>query len=290
MRILLNGELREVPDGATVQQLLESLRVNPLMVAVEVNVDVLARDQYPARVLRDGDTVEVVHMVGGGDGQPGVYVYLDESGDLGFSEGSTALFTIAFVVLGDPTEFKRCVKRTKIKYRIPPIEELKGATTRAEVKADLLRRFSKIDMAIHSITVNKEKVNERLRGDGNILYNYMVGLSLGAWLLKQPKGAAIKIIVDRRITSITSGFDFDEYLKYKTWYEGQRSDLELLIDHVDSHGALSIQGIDVICNTIYRKFSGRDAELYSLIQRKVVSEKRLFFSSEKQREAAPPGD
>lgn len=217
-----------------------------------------------------------------------MYVYLDESGDLGFSEGSTSFFTIAFVVLDDPTDFKRCVKRTKIKYHIPPAEELKGATTRSGIKADLLRRFSKIDMAIHSITVRKASVNERLRQDGNIFYNCMVGLSLGGWLLKRPRGTMVKVVVDRRITSITSGFDFDEYLKYKTWYEGGRSDLGLSIDHVDSHQALSIQGVDVICNTIYRKFSEGDEELYRLIERKVVGEKRLFF--EPKREAAPTGD
>jgi hypothetical protein len=42
-----------------------------------------------------------------------MYVYLDESGDLGFGQGGTKYFTIAFVVLKDPIYFIRCVKETK---------------------------------------------------------------------------------------------------------------------------------------------------------------------------------
>ncbi len=66
MTIRLNGEPREVSDGSTVQQIVEWLGVNPLMAAVEVNVDIVARDRYRTMVLHEGDVMEVVHVVGGG--------------------------------------------------------------------------------------------------------------------------------------------------------------------------------------------------------------------------------
>ena len=66
MMVTVNGEERQVPAGTTVDQLLRTLSVNPLLVAVEVNVTVLRREQYPATTLADGDTVEIVQMVGGG--------------------------------------------------------------------------------------------------------------------------------------------------------------------------------------------------------------------------------
>ena len=59
-----------------------------------------------------------------------MYIYLDESGDLGFGQGSTEYFTIAFVAMEDPIPFRRCVKRVKAKYHIPRDAELKGYTTR----------------------------------------------------------------------------------------------------------------------------------------------------------------
>lgn len=66
MTLTVNGATQEVSAGTTVRQLLEALGINPLMVAVEVNVDIVARDRYAATVLRERDVVEVVQMVGGG--------------------------------------------------------------------------------------------------------------------------------------------------------------------------------------------------------------------------------
>lgn len=66
MKVTMNGEERDVAEGVTVSELLASLGINPQLVAVEVNLDILRRGQYPETVLRPGDTVEIVHMVGGG--------------------------------------------------------------------------------------------------------------------------------------------------------------------------------------------------------------------------------
>ena len=66
MRVLLNGEAREVPDGTTVLALLEGAGVDRRRCAVEVNLDVVPRARHADRVLDAGDRVEVVTMVGGG--------------------------------------------------------------------------------------------------------------------------------------------------------------------------------------------------------------------------------
>jgi len=150
-----------------------------------------------------------------------LYIYLDESGDLGFSGESTPYFSIAFLVIEKSVLFKRCVKRIKIKYGIPRDEELKGSTTQKEIKTALLKRIRELPVEIRSITVKKENVEDKLRMDANILYNYMVGLSLVEKILQLPKNSDVIVVVDRRITSITSGFKFDEYLRYKIWFEGK---------------------------------------------------------------------
>ena len=206
-----------------------------------------------------------------------MYVYLDESGDLGYSQGSTEYFTIAFALVKNPTPFRRCVKKVKIKYHIPRHMELKGTTTREVIKKDLLSRFSELDIEIYAITVKKENVEPKLRRNTNILYNYMVGLSLVERILEEPADARVVIDVDRRIISITSGFNFNEYLRYKIWYEARRQDIDLEIHHLDSHEAYAIQGIDVICNSIFKKYSSNDYKLFNIIQGKVKSDKRLFF-------------
>ncbi len=66
MEIIVNGSQREVPPGYTAQQLVEDLGLAGRRIAMEVNREIVPRSDYPARVLNDGDRVEVVHAIGGG--------------------------------------------------------------------------------------------------------------------------------------------------------------------------------------------------------------------------------
>lgn len=66
MRLVVNGEPRTVADGATVLGLLRALGLGEVRVAVEVNRHVVPRAQHESHRLADGDTVEIVHFVGGG--------------------------------------------------------------------------------------------------------------------------------------------------------------------------------------------------------------------------------
>ena len=66
MELMVNGETRELPDGITVPQLLETMKVTPERVVVEVNLTILKRAQHASTILKEGDRVEIVHFVGGG--------------------------------------------------------------------------------------------------------------------------------------------------------------------------------------------------------------------------------
>lgn len=66
MRVELNGEPKELDEGATLSTLIEQLALAPERVAVELNREVVRRADWPATRLHDGDRVEVVHFVGGG--------------------------------------------------------------------------------------------------------------------------------------------------------------------------------------------------------------------------------
>ena len=64
--VMVNDETRALPDGATVADLVATLGLGARRIAVEVNRAVVPRAEYPSTRLRDGDTVEVIHFVGGG--------------------------------------------------------------------------------------------------------------------------------------------------------------------------------------------------------------------------------
>ena len=67
MRIEVNGEGREVPDGASLSELVEHLKLARERLAIELNRRVIRRSDWPQTVLVEGDRVEIVHFVGGGE-------------------------------------------------------------------------------------------------------------------------------------------------------------------------------------------------------------------------------
>lgn len=66
MKIKLNGNISEIRDSITVSGLLETLKIEPAKVAVEVNLQIVKKCHYQAHVLKDSDAVEIVNFVGGG--------------------------------------------------------------------------------------------------------------------------------------------------------------------------------------------------------------------------------
>lgn len=66
IRVRLNGKDRDVAAGHNVRSLVESLDLQPSLVVVELNREILARDAYAEVPVREGDTIELVHFVGGG--------------------------------------------------------------------------------------------------------------------------------------------------------------------------------------------------------------------------------
>ncbi|HUE97281.1 MAG TPA: sulfur carrier protein ThiS [Longimicrobiaceae bacterium] len=64
--VQINGESRAVPGGATIEELLQSLDLQPKMVVVEHNGDILRRERYGEVRVAPGDALELVHFVGGG--------------------------------------------------------------------------------------------------------------------------------------------------------------------------------------------------------------------------------
>ncbi len=64
--ITLNGEPRRAVAGQSIAALVDALGLNPAKVAVERNLEIVPRSTLGEVVLTDGDTLEIVHFVGGG--------------------------------------------------------------------------------------------------------------------------------------------------------------------------------------------------------------------------------
>ncbi|MFQ5585893.1 MAG: sulfur carrier protein ThiS [Thermodesulfobacteriota bacterium] len=66
IRVVVNGREMEIQEGTALDGLLERLTIGTAGVAVELNREIIPRGSHGTTVLQEGDTVEVIQMVGGG--------------------------------------------------------------------------------------------------------------------------------------------------------------------------------------------------------------------------------
>ena len=66
MRITINGEEQQVPEGLTASELVERIGLADQRIALEVNREIVPRSEYAQTRLAEGDRVEIVRAIGGG--------------------------------------------------------------------------------------------------------------------------------------------------------------------------------------------------------------------------------
>ena len=65
--VTINGEPRQFEGSVSVAALLAGMGLNPAKIAVERNLEIVSRSQYGATMVSEGDKLEIVHFIGGGN-------------------------------------------------------------------------------------------------------------------------------------------------------------------------------------------------------------------------------
>ena len=66
MKVAINGETKELPDGISLNEMIEMLSLPPRMMAIEINQQVIRKQDWEGTRIDEGDKIEIVHFVGGG--------------------------------------------------------------------------------------------------------------------------------------------------------------------------------------------------------------------------------
>ncbi len=67
IEITLNGDSHNIEDGKSLVNLLQDLKLDPTKVAVERNLEIVPKTTYQDVKLAEGDRLEIVHFIGGGN-------------------------------------------------------------------------------------------------------------------------------------------------------------------------------------------------------------------------------
>ena len=66
IEVHINGEPKQLATTCSVADMLVHLNIKSRAIAIECNGEIVTRENYPVRLLKAGDQIEVVTLAGGG--------------------------------------------------------------------------------------------------------------------------------------------------------------------------------------------------------------------------------
>lgn len=210
------------------------------------------------------------------------YIFLDESGDLGFdfSKAKTSkYFVITFLFVKSKKPIEKIVKRVFQKFNKADRKHHPGVLhcfkEMDSTRHDVLNKLKYQDISVVSIHLNKKKVYTKLQDEKHVLYNYVANILLdriynrGLIPINQP----IYLIASQRETNKFLNANFKTYItrKVQTTYR-----LPISIEIKKPKQEKCLQIVDFVCWAIYQKHEYEKAGYYDIIKDKVVEDNPLF--------------
>lgn len=220
-------------------------------------------------------------------------IYLDESGDLGWSfdaphlkGGSSRMLTIAAVSCPqDKLRLLTRIVRGLYKKRGRPLKhELKSVDLNFADRQFFIKELEKVriahpDIIFYSITVNKQAVHHGLRVDPNKLYNYMVrSLLLDEIINKR----FVDLIPDARSEKVNTGWNLGHYLNQMIFERRVQENIineSCNVTPMESHTNLELQFIDYYAALVWAKYEYNSPIFDEFISQESVKDITLFFES-----------
>ena len=214
------------------------------------------------------------------------YIYLDESGDLGFRGKGSTYFILTCVKIQDERTnllFKRIpkdVRQRSLAKKTKKTSELKFSNSSVLIRERFLSRVAKLDIEIYSLIVNKEYTQQKLKDNLPVLYSYLIKILLENVITPNNK---IHICIDRCMSS-SQRSNFENYINTEFLYKFNKVP-ELTILHENSNSNEALQVIDFICGAFGYKYNTAqlkgDFEYYTNIMRERIKVERNDFFKKK---------
>ncbi len=205
------------------------------------------------------------------------YIFLDESGDLGFKQKSSKWF-FTIVLIDNHKKIEKVIKniRKGLKKKFK-LKELHAYHADSITKHRMLKKLSEIeDLKVLCVILNKKKVYIDLQNQKNYLYNYTANILLDRLHNKKiiRTDESISLYIDQKDTSKFIRENFEKYLKENLTKRGNNGIIEIKIK--PSHTEKCLQAVDFVSWAIFRKYEKGDYEYYEDIKDRIIEENLLF--------------
>lgn len=207
-----------------------------------------------------------------------MYLFLDESGDLGFKSKSSKWFIFTLVVVEDNRSLERVIKKErknlKKKYQ-KSFSELHAYHCDDITRKRVLKSLAELDISVVTTILNKEKVYIDFQNQKNYLYNYSANILLERLINKNiiRDDDILDLVVDKKDTKKNLKNNFINYI---TEGMDSRRNGNFKMQLSKSHEEKGLQAVDFLSWAIFRKYEKGDYEFYEIIKDKIIEESLLF--------------
>lgn len=207
-----------------------------------------------------------------------LYIFLDESGDLGFSRKSSKYFVFTLVVTRHPRKLEKIIKniRRGLKKRYKhKFSELHAYHTDNATKYKILRKLGECDISVVAAILSKEKVLSKLQIQKTSLYDFGIISILDRIITNSlfRNESQIFIVIDRKDTNKKMQenlvYHLSEAMK-------KRRSGSFVITLSKSHEQGGLQAVDFISWAIFIKYEKGECSFYDTFKHKIIAEEPLF--------------
>lgn len=218
------------------------------------------------------------------------FLYIDESGDLGFKKTGSEYFVITCVKIDDEKTnlaFRRIPQKVRLrklskKYKETP--ELKFSNSSEIIRNGFLTRAAMLNIEVYSLIIKKEHTKKDLQENLPILYNYLINVLLEKPLAKVDRNFELTVCLDKCM-SPSQRNNFEAYTKTK--FLGRFMTIpKISISHENSRSNGGLQALDFICGAFGYKYNtaklkGDCGKYTSLIKNRIILEKTDLFKNDR---------
>jgi len=209
------------------------------------------------------------------------YIFVDESGDLGFDfkkKGTSKYFLISFLFV--PSLKKRRISKivSKVFLTLRKPKKRKSGILHAynessTIRFRLLNKLVEEDIKIMTICLDKEKVYTNIKTEENTLYSNITNILLNRIYTRKliPQGEEIELVASRRATNKLLNNNFKKYIE-----SNKNNKLRIHVSIVSPERDKCLQAVDFISWSIYRKYKDGDYSYYNVIKNKIFEENWMY--------------
>lgn len=209
------------------------------------------------------------------------YIFLDESGDLGFNfkkKRTSKFFVVTVLFVEQKRPIEKLIRkvhaglRKKYKVRTSALHATKEESVNiTRVCRGLVDKHCKL----MTIYLDKSKIYTRLRDEKHVLYNYIVNILLDRIMSRRlvSKKDGVVLVASRRETNKFLNENFRDYLSRQVENNhGTKFKVEIKTPAEEK----CLQAVDIVSWSIFKKYEYGDASYYQTLKPIIVEENVLY--------------